>query len=136
MATAKYRVDAEGLENISEAMEKYGAGAGQIVDGVLQGEGAMLIKGEIAKLLPRSGRKWKKKGAPAAVAMPAAFTQQNSPLAVTISARGKYGYLYYPDDGSNTRRHAGNQQFMRRGAEAATERIIDLCVGKLTEGMV
>jgi predicted small lipoprotein YifL len=65
--------------------------------------------------------------------MPGKFTQSNGPLSVTIAARGRYGYLYFPDDGTNTKRHAGNQQFMMRGAENATAQIVDLCIGKLTE---
>jgi hypothetical protein len=130
---AEWTVDAEALDSVAQAMEQYGAGAGQIVDSVLQTQGAQLIKEQIAMLLPSSGRTWKGKPAPASVAMPGKFTQSNASLSVTISARGRYGYLYYPDDGSNTRRHAGNLQFMRRGAEEASSDIIDLCIGKLTE---
>ena len=54
-------------------------------------------------------------------------------LAVTIKTKPKYDYLYFPDDGSNTRRHVGNQQFMRRGAEKSRDRIIDICVGRLAQ---
>ena len=65
--------------------------------------------------------------------MPAAFNQDEDILTVTIAARGRYHYLYFPDDGSNTRRHVGNQEFMRRGAEAAAGKIIDICLGRLAE---
>lgn len=44
-----------------------------------------------------------------------------------------YNYLYFPDDGENTYRHNGDQEFMRRGAEEATENIIDQCVSALVE---
>ena len=37
------------------------------------------------------------------------------------------------DDGENTYRHNGDQEFMRRGAETATENIIDQCVSALVE---
>jgi len=130
---AEWTVVAEALDSVAQAMEQYGAGAGQLIDSVLQTQGAQLIKEQIAMLLPSSGRTWKGKPAPASVAMPGKFTQSNGPLSVTISARGRYGYLYFPDDGTNTKRHAGNQQFMMRGAENATAQIVDLCIGKLTE---
>lgn len=103
---AEWTVDAEALDSVAQVMEQYGAGAGQIIDSVLQTQGAQLIKEQIAMLLPASGRTWKGKPAPASVAMPGKFTQSNASLSVTISARGRYGYLYYPDDGTNTRRHA------------------------------
>ena len=128
-----FELDASELDQLQEVMNEYGTGAGQIIDGVLHGEGADLIKDNIARILPVSGRKWKGKGASASAAMPGKFVQDNGTLSVTIAARGKYHYLYFPDDGSNTKRHAGNQQFMRRGAEDASERIIEMCIGKLIE---
>lgn len=130
---AFFEVRAGELDGLSEEMEKYGQGAGQIVDEVLHGEGAQLIKNRIAPLIPRSGRTWKKKGRAAAAAMPGAFAQDNGMLSVTIAARNKYHYLYFPDDGSNTRKHAGNKQFMQRGAENAAEEVIERCLGKLLE---
>jgi hypothetical protein len=128
-----FSLEADALDGLATTMEQYGAGAGQIVDEVLRGQGAQLIKDRIAPLIPRSGRTWKGKGRAAAAAMPASFQQDNEPQAVTIAARNKYHYLYFPDDGSNTARHAGNKQFMRRGAESASAEIIELCIGRLTE---
>lgn len=128
-----FELDASELDQLQEAMEGYGTGAGRIIDSVLHGEGADLIKDNIARILPVSGRKWAKKGAAASSVMPGKFAQDNGTLSVTIAARGKYHYLYFPDDGSDTKRHAGNQQFMMRGAEDASERIIEMCIGKLIE---
>ena len=54
-------------------------------------------------------------------------------MAVTIAARGRYGYLYFPDDGSNTLHHAGGQHFMEAGGQDAMSEVIELLVGKLTE---
>ena len=118
-----FALEADALDDLTSMMEQYGAGAGQIVDDILHNQGAQLIK----------DRTWKGKGRSASAAMPASFQQDNAPQSVTIAARNKYHYLYFPDDGSNTVRHAGNQQFMRRGAENASAEIIDLCLGKLTE---
>lgn len=121
------------FDRLKKSMEEYGAGAGQIVDDVLHGEGAEDIKARIAPLIPASGRKWRGKRTAASIAMPGHFSQDNYPQGVVIAARGSYHYLYFPDDGANTHRHAGNQQFMLRGAELAAEKVIDRCVGKLIE---
>ena len=130
---AWFETDFKAIESLQKHMEKFGQGSGQIVDDVIHGEGAEDIKKAIVPLIPRSGRKWKGKGAPAASAMPRSFVQDNEQLSVTIAARGKYGYLYFPDDGTNTRKHAGNLQFMRRGAEAAADQVIDRCIKRLIE---
>ena len=128
-----FTLDASEFDRLQEAIEQYAGHAGTLIDEVLHGEGAELIKQRITPLLPASGRTWAKKGAAASAVMPGKFVQDNGTLSVTIAARGKYHYLYFPDDGSNTKRHAGNQQFMLRGAEDASSDVIDLCIGKLTE---
>ena len=132
MAAIDFELDSKALDKLQEEMKRVET-PGPIIDEVLHGQGAELIKEKISLLIPRSGRKWKGKGAAAASAMPRSFQQENASLSVTIAARGKYGYLYFPDDGTNTHKHAGNQQFMRRGAEAASDRVIEMCVGKLLE---
>lgn len=131
--TQAWGIEFHDVEALWELMQKLGAGSGQIVDEVLQNEGREEIEKRIARLIPRSGRRWKKKAQPAANAMPASFAHFAGEGYVEIVGRGKYGYLYFPDDGSNTRKHAGNQQFMRRGAEAASGRVVEMCVGKLLE---
>ena len=128
-----FELDMSEMDALQTAMQEYAGAAGPLIDDVLRGEGAEEIKKEIAPLLPVSGRSWKGKARPAIEAMPQRFTQENGSLSVTIKASGTYHYLYFPDDGSNTKKHAGNQEFMRRGAENASSRIIDLCIGKLTE---
>ena len=128
-----FRLDASELDRLQDAISRSAEKAGPVIDSVLRNEGAQGIKENIAMILPSSGRAWKGKGRPASAAMPASFMQENGSLSVTIVARGKYHYLYFPDDGSNTVRHAGNQQFMMRGAENASERIIEMCIGKLVD---
>jgi hypothetical protein len=54
-------------------------------------------------------------------------------LSTTVRSAQKYQYLYFPDDGTNTRRHVGNQQFFLRGAEDAAGEIVDVCIEKLTK---
>jgi hypothetical protein len=128
-----FEFDAGSIDDLYEKMVSYGAGSGQIIDKVLRSEGAEEIKKQITRLLPSSGRHWKGKAPAASSAMPGRFDQDNGELSVTIAARGKYHYLYFPDDGSNTRKHAGNKQFMLHGAEAAAPKVVEMCVGKLTE---
>ena len=128
-----FTLNASEMDRLQAVMDDYAGNAGPIVDQILHGEGAERIKAKIAMLLPASGRQWRGKAAPARSVMPGRFSQDNGQMSVTIAARGTYHYLYFPDDGSNTRHHAGNQQFMQRGAENAADKVIDLCIGKLTE---
>mgnify|MGYP006346337861 FL=1 len=128
-----FEFDAGSIDDLYEKMVSYGTGSGQIIDKVLRSEGAEEIKKQIARLLPSSGRHWKGKAPAASSAMPGRFDQDNGELSVTIAARGKYHYLYFPDDGSNTREHAGNKHFMLHGAEAAAPKVVEMCVGKLAE---
>lgn len=126
-------MDASELEGLFSAVERFGVGSGKIIDEVLHGEGAQEIKNRIAPLIPSSGRRWKGKATAARLAMPGAFKQDNGSLSVTVAARGKYGYLYFPDDGSNTLHHAGRQDFMYRGAQNASQEVINKCIEKLAE---
>lgn len=123
--------DAADMDEFTKMMDQYGDAAKKVINDVLHEEGAEVIKKEISRLLPSSGRRWKGKGAAARAVMPGKFDQDEELLAVTIAARGKYHYLYFPDDGSNTKRHVGNQQFMHRGAEKASPKVIELCLGRL-----
>ena len=131
----KFTLDSQEYETLIKAMRLYGDHAGRMVDDVLHNEGANLIKEEIMRLLPESGRKWKGKRTAAKRAQP--FTQKNESLAVTIKTRSAYHYLYFPDDGSNTRNHVGYKgkprEFMFHGAENQQGRIMDLCINRLIE---
>ena len=123
--------DAEQVDGLVDLMEQYGDLAKKAINEILHEEGAEEIKKEITRLLPASGRRWKGKKRPARSAMPRGFDQDEDLLSVTIAARGGYSYLYFPDDGFNTKRHAGNQQFMYKGAEKATPKILEMCLGRL-----
>lgn len=128
-----WKIEAGEFDGLQKLIGEYGDKGEKVINDVLHAEGAKEIKDRITPLIPRSGRKWKGKGAAAASVMPGKFQQDNELLSVTVAARNKYHYLYFPDDGSNTKSHVGNQQFMSRGAEAASQRIIEICTGKLTE---
>lgn len=122
-------LDVAQMERLQQAMQSFGVGAGQTVDEVLHNQGGKRINDEIMRLLPSSNRKWRGKVKAASKTQP--FTQENGSMSVTIRTKYNYHYLYFPDDGSNTKRHQGNQQFMYSGAENAMSDIIDACTIEL-----
>lgn len=129
---ASYTVDYSEVDSLAQAMERYGDGALREINDVLHGRGGELIKQEIQHLIPSSGRRWKGKKAPASTAN-SLQQMNNEMMAVTIKSQTAYNYLYFPDDGSNTLHHAGNQHFFQSGAESSADQVIELCVGKLLE---
>lgn len=124
-------LEAESYNRLVEAIKNYQDEARNIINEVFWGEGGALISESIMQLLPESGRKWKGKKPSAKRSAP--FTQANENLSVTVKTKSAYHYLYFPDDGSSTLKHAGDQQFMYRGAEMEQEEIINRCIGRLTE---
>lgn len=135
MARATFELDTRQYEIFQRAIKQYEGNAGRAVDDVLHNEGGKIIQEEIMRLLPESGRKWRGKKAAAKRAQP--FLQDNGSMAVTIRTKSAYNYLYFPDDGSNTKNHVGYKgkprEFMFRGAENQTGRIMDLCINRLIE---
>jgi hypothetical protein len=131
MARLDFGVDTDGFTKLAEAMENYEGFAGDVINEVLWDSAGPMIAEAIVPLLPRSNKHWRGKKPAAASVMP--FRQSNEPLSVTVRSKKQYQYLYFPDDGSTTRKHAGNMQFMLRGAEMQQDKIIELCVSKLTQ---
>ena len=126
---ASWTVDATQIDRLMEAATIWPRVSEDAINEVLHGEGATLIGESIDQLVPESGRRFKGHTSGAKGSNWQSYDMKN--LSVTVAARGKRGYLYFPDDGTNTRRHAGNQQFFRRGAEAATDDVVDLCVDEM-----
>lgn len=126
---ARAELDYKEFDNLMELMIR-AAQPEPVINDVLHGFGAEEIEQGIQKLLPQSGRNWTGKKAPASAAQP--FTRENGNLSVTVKTKKAYHYLYFPDDGTNTKHHAGNQQFMLRGAESKSEGI----AGKIAEKLV
>lgn len=135
MASTTFKLDARQFETLQRAMQNYGDQAGRTVDDVLHNEGGKLIEEEIMRLLPESGRKWKGKKTAAKRTQP--FRQFNGSLSVTVASKTAYNYLYFPDDGTNTKHHIGYKgkprEFMMHGAENQTGEIIDRCINRLIE---
>lgn len=126
---ARVYIDTGNFDKVVDAVKQFGDGAEDVINDYLHNQGATVIKGNINKILPVSGRTWKGKKAAAKVAEP--FRKRMYNLAVDIHAPGYYHYLYFPDDGANTIRHYGGQEFMRRGAEESTDEIVNEIIKKL-----
>ena len=127
---AVFRVDATEFERLQNAIKNFPGEAESVINEVLHNEGSQLIQDAVRNLIPVSGREWKGKKTAAKSAK--SLTELKGNLFVEVTTTKNYQYLYFPDDGTNTRRHAGNQQFFLKGAEAQQEAIIDLCINKLT----
>ena len=125
----KLKVDYEQFEGLEKAITQYAGNAEKVINDVFHNEGAPLISEAIKNLMPVSGKTWKgKKGA---AKTSNSLMSVNTNLATTIKSRSAYGYLYFPDEGTNTRNHVGNQQFFLRGAESVADDIIERCINKL-----
>lgn len=112
-----------------KAMQDFEGNTEDAINDVLHNEAGTLIHDEVMRLLPESKRTWKGKKKAAKATKSLMIVEGN--LAVTVKTKKAYGYLYFPDDGSNTKNHAGNQRFFERGGEAKKDEIIDLCIGRL-----
>lgn len=121
-----YKIDATGVETLQRAIKNYKGNAEKAVNEVLHEEAGPLIQESVQRLIPVSDAK--KKHAKDAKSL----RQINYNLAVKITTAGKYGYLYFPDDGTNTQRHIGNQQFFKQGGEAVKSDIIQRCLKRLS----
>lgn len=127
---ARVEIDYTEVNDLVELMAR-AQDSEKIINEVLHESASEQIKQGIQKILPSSGRTWSGKKSPAITSQP--FTQENGNLSVTVKTKSAYHYLYFPDDGSNTKHHQGNQQFMLRGAESRQTQIVDETIEKLME---
>ncbi len=125
--------EAEKFEKALDSIEKFSekAQAERIINEYLHGQGGEVIRDNIRKILPVSGRTWNGKRAAASKTNPFLIKKEN--LAVVVHTKGAYHYLYFPDDGSNTVHHFGNQQFMFKGAMDSSDKIVNEVVDKLVK---
>lgn len=124
-----FKTDLSELNDLDAYIGEYGDKARRAINDVLHDDAPSAVKKNIIPLIHDSGRKWKGKVAPASRSQP--FREEKGNLSLTIKSKPSYGYLYFPDDGSNTRKHAGNQQFMKRGGDQSINRIVELCIKKI-----
>lgn len=126
-----YELDVRQYESIINVVEQFSDGgeAEQVINEFLRTSGGDQIEQRIKELLPVSGRTWRGKKAAASSTNP--FKKVSGNLSVTIRTKGGYHYLYFPDDGSDTEKHYGNQQFMFKGASDKSEEIGNQIIDKL-----
>lgn len=125
-----FRIDATQYDDLQLYIKSYEGDAEQIINDVLHDEGSSLIQNEIRNLMPQSNRKpWKGKKKEAKTSNSLKDIKSN--LAITITTTSNYQYLYFPNDGTNTRNHIGNKQFFAKGVENTSDNIINLCIERL-----
>lgn len=127
----EWTIDIAEVDRLANAVKQAGDRAEGIVNGVLHTYAGKEIKKNIQILLPVSGRRWKGKAKAAKTAQP--FREDKENLSIIVKTKTAYHYLYFPNDGSNTEKHYGNQRFMYKGAEKAAPDIIEWCTAKLLE---
>lgn len=129
-----FKLDVSGAEELQQSIKSFSGNAEATINDVLHNEASPLIQNEIRRLMPESNRKpWTTKKAAAKGAKSLMDKKEN--LSITVKTTADYNYLYFPDDGSNTRKHAGNQQFFRRGGENVQAEIISRCLRRLTSNI-
>ena len=125
-----WKIDFSGAEQLEKSMQEYQGDVENVINDVLHNEAGSIIQDSVQRLIPVSGVTWAGKKGPAKTSK--SLTQKNENLAVTIRTTKDYQYLYFPNDGTNTKRHAGQQFFFEEGGEAVKNDVIDKCIAKLT----
>lgn len=131
MADLNVGDDANSFPSIEASIANLVSGSGRIIDEVLHGRGADEIQKRIDQLLPTSGRRWKGKPPQAKGGKWQHYLKES--LSVTVGTTSRYHYLYFPDDGSNTRTHVGNKRMFLRGAEAASPDVVEMLSDAIVE---
>lgn len=124
-----YEINSDSVDALYSAMKRYGAGASKKVTEYLHGKGYEVLSSSIQKAIPVSddlskhGKKQPKGHARNLQAL--GDRDKGSNLSVIIGTKSRWNYLYFPDDGSNTVHHAGNQQFFKAGVERKETEVIN-----------
>lgn len=130
---ARFEMDTAEIERLYKTIRNFPGNAEDAINDVFHNEAPPIVSDAIKRLIPVSGRTWKGK-APAAKTAKSSVTERKDErknLSFAVGTTGKYHYLYFADDGSNTRNHVGNQQFFQKGGEEKQPEIIDRCIVKI-----
>lgn len=122
-------MDTKEVERLYNAIKNFPGVAEQSINDVFHNDAPPMVEETIKLLMPMSGRTWAGKAPPARTAK--SLTKETGNLTFAVKTTGKYHYLYFPDDGSNTRNHVGDQQFFQRGGEMEQYEIVDLCITRM-----
>lgn len=129
MAGCSLELNAADIEKLQQAMKSYQGNTEAAINDVLHNEASVLAQDAIRRLIPVSGKNWRGKKPAAKNAQSLRSVEGN--LSVTITTTKNYQYLYFPDSGESTKRHAGRQYFFERGGESVKDEIIERCINKL-----
>lgn len=125
-------MDTKEIERLFNVVKNFPGTAEKSINDVFHNDAPPMVSDEIVRLMPASGRSWRGKAPAAKTAKSVAErTDERKNLAFAVGTTGKYHYLYFPDDGSNTRNHVGNQQFFQRGGENKQPEIVDRCITRI-----
>lgn len=128
---ATLSIDVTQIEKLQKSMIDFQGNTEKGINDVLHNEASPLIQDAIRRIMPVSGAMWK--GKKMAAKSGKSLTDMKENLSVTVKTTKQYQYLYFPDDGTNTRRHVGNQQFFQRGGDSQIDEIINRCITRLTD---
>ena len=123
---ARFEMDSKEVDRLFGAIQQFPGNAEEAINEVFHNDAPQMVAEEIKRLMPVSGKMWKGKKPAAKTAN--SLTDEKENLAFAVKTKGDYHYLYFPDDGTNTRRHAGDQQFFNRGGENKQSEIVDRCI--------
>lgn len=131
-----YEIKAQSIEKLQKSLNGYAETAENEINTYLHGSGYNLFSHSIENLIPVSDKK--KKHAKYSNSLQDRLKSSRSRgggfqnLSVTIGTKPKYDYLYFPNDGSNTVHHAGNQHFFDRGIEKKEDEAVDEMLDRIT----
>lgn len=131
-----YWLESGRVDQVMKYTARYGLLYRGIIKDVFENEAATLIENHIYRLMPKSTVKpWKGKRPHAKESKSLRHRGDDiyGTPAIVVTTHKHYQYLYFPDDGTSTRKHIGNQEFFYRGAVAASPEITERCVRRLVE---
>lgn len=127
--TSRLYIDSDDFEKVEAAIKRFGEGAEDVITETLHDSGESIYQ-DINPLIHPSDRRFKGHRSSATTSSWPHYGI-DKPLEVSVGTKSKFHYLYFPDDGSNTDRHRGNQQFFKRGGDIAAPRIVSQCLDAL-----
>ena len=128
MAMQEFGLNMEEFDRLQEKIRVYPQNAERKITEYLHGAGYDRISHSIQNAIPVSDRNTKRH---AKFSNALRDKDTGSNLSVIVSTKQKFHYLYFPDDGSNTLRHAGNQRFFEGGLERVQNEVVNGILGCL-----
>lgn len=122
MARADFELDISRFDEGISVIDKAGKNLSQAINESMSEFASDEIEKNIINILPVGSKDWRGKLPHAASVNP--FRHDLIKLGTIVRTKTEYNYLYFPDDGSNTVKHAGNKRFMLKGAEDSADKII------------